>query len=59
MAYQGFSKVQGSIEKEGYSKQAAGAITAAIGRKKYGKKAMASAAKNRSSLRGAKPLKGK
>lgn len=54
MAYQGFNKVQGSIQKEGYSKQAAGAIAASIGRKKYGPKAMAKAAAKRSSLRGAK-----
>lgn len=57
MAYQGFSKVEGSIEKEGYSKKAAGAITASIGRKKYGRKAMAKAARNRSSLKGAPPVK--
>jgi hypothetical protein len=54
MAYQGFNKVQGSIQKEGYSKKAAGAIAASIGRKKYGPAKMASAARRRVSLRGAK-----
>jgi len=58
MAYMGFNKVQGSIEKEGYSKNAAGAIAASIGRKKYGGKAMAKAARTRSSLKGAKTSKG-
>lgn len=43
-----FDALQKSIEKEGKSKQAAGAIAAAIGRKKYGAKKMASmAAKGR------------
>lgn len=39
-----FAKLQGSIEKEGYSKKAAGAIAANAGRKKYGDKKMASLA---------------
>lgn len=45
--HMGFKAVQNSIEdKEGYSKERAGAIAASIGRKKYGAKAMKSAAKN-------------
>ena len=59
MAYEGFKKVQASIQAEGKSKAAAGAIAAAIGRKKYGGAKMAKAARTRTSLRGAKPLKGK
>lgn len=58
MAYLGFNKLQGEIQGEGYSKKAAGAIAASAGRKKYGKAAMARAARTRSSLKGAK-TKGK
>ncbi len=40
-----FKKLQSKIEKkEGYSKEKAGAITAAIGRKKYGNSVMKKAA---------------
>lgn len=38
MAYSGFKKVQASIESKGTSAVKAGAIAAAIGRKKYGAK---------------------
>lgn len=59
MAYLGFKKLQSKIEAQGKSPAAAAAITAAAGRKKYGNKAMARAARNKTSLRGAKPLRGK
>ncbi len=36
-----FSKLQGSLQKKGYSKKAAGAIAYSAGKKKYGKKGMA------------------
>ena len=36
-----FEKLEGHIEKEGYSKESAGAIAASIGRKKYGPTKMA------------------
>jgi len=52
MAYLGFNKLQSKIEASGKSKAAAGAIAASIGRKKYGNKAMASAARNKSKLGG-------
>ena len=35
-----FSKLQGSLEKKGYSKNAAGAIAYSAGKKKYGKEGM-------------------
>jgi len=54
MAYVGFKALQSKIESEGKSPGAAAAITASIGRRKYGAKAMARAARNRTSLRGAK-----
>ena len=54
MAYVGFKALQSKIEGQGKSPAAAGAIAASIGRKKYGNKAMARAARNRTSLRGAK-----
>lgn len=53
MAYEGFSKVQSSIEKDGKSKKVAGAIAASIGRKKYGKKKFDSAASKGEKLKGA------
>ena len=59
MAYMGFKALQSKIEASGKSPAVAGAIAASAGRKKYGAKAMARAARNRSSLKGAKPLKGK
>lgn len=37
----GFKRLEGKIEREGYSKKKAAAITASIGRKKYGAKGMA------------------
>lgn len=51
MAYQGFKKVQASIESKGTSSAKAGAIAAAIGRKKYGNarfQAMAAEGRKRS-----------
>lgn len=35
-----FQKMEKALEKKGYSKESAGAITAAAGRKKYGKEKM-------------------
>ena len=58
MAYVGFNKLQGKIEGKGYSKEAAGAIAASVGRKKYGKKKFDTAAAKGKSLKGAKPKKG-
>ena len=57
MAYIGFQKLQGKLQGKGYSAKSAGAIAASIGRKKYGNKAMARAARNRASLKGAKQAK--
>lgn len=56
MAYMGFKALQSKIQASGKSAASAGAIAASIGRKKYGNKAMAKAARNRSSLKGAKPV---
>lgn len=39
-----FAKLQAMIEKHGYSKESAGAISASVGRKKFGKKVMTKAA---------------
>lgn len=39
-----FAALEGKVEKEGYSKDAAKAIAASAGRKKYGAKKMASMA---------------
>lgn len=36
-----FKKLAGSLRRKGYSKEAAGAIAASIGRNKYGKKKFA------------------
>lgn len=48
-----FAELSKKIQKEGYDKAAAQAITASIGRKKYGNEKMASmAAKGRKSGRG-------
>lgn len=44
MAYMGFQKVQQGVEKSGKSPKQAAAIAAAIGRRKYGAKRMASMA---------------
>lgn len=54
MAYLGFQKLQSKIESQGKSPKAAAAIAAVVGRKKYGAKKMARAARTKSSLRGAK-----
>ena len=51
MAYMGFKKLQGKLQNKGYSKKSAGAITASIGRKKYGASKMAKAASTKTSLR--------
>lgn len=51
MAHIGFQKLQGQLEAKGNSKDRAGAIAAAIGRKKYGAKkfaAMGAEARRRS-----------
>lgn len=56
MAYLGFQKMQSKIEASGKSPKAAAAIAASVGRKKYGAKKMAKAARTRSSLKGAKPV---
>lgn len=44
MAYEGFKAVQKNVEKSGASPSKAGAIAAAIGRKKYGAKRFAAMA---------------
>jgi hypothetical protein len=54
MAYLGFKKLKKNIQAQGKSPQAAGAIAAGIGRKKYGNKAMARAAAAGKKLRGMK-----
>ena len=40
-----FKKLQGMLQKKGYSKDSAGAIAANAGRKKYGNATMATASK--------------
>jgi hypothetical protein len=40
-----FSKLEKSVEKEGYSEKSAKAIAASVGRKKYGDKKMQTMAK--------------
>jgi hypothetical protein len=57
MGYQGFAKVKASVAKDP-SIRNPGAVAAAIGRKKYGKKTFQKAAAAGKSLRGAKPLRG-
>lgn len=39
-----FKKLEGKVEKEGYSEESAKKIAASVGRKKYGAKKMASMA---------------
>jgi hypothetical protein len=39
-----FAKLEGKVEKEGYSKESAKAIAASIGRKKYGAEKMSALA---------------
>jgi hypothetical protein len=55
MAYQGFEKVKASVARRGGVRDP-GAVAAAIGRKKYGKKKFQKAAAAGKSLRGARPL---
>ena len=52
MAYVGFNKLQSKIEAQGKSPEAAGAIAASIGRKKYGAKKFNKAAAQGKSMRG-------
>jgi hypothetical protein len=54
MAYMGFKAVEAKAKASGARNP--GAVAAAIGRKKYGKKAMAHAAATGHSLRGHKTL---
>ena len=44
MAYVGFNKLAGKVQKQGKSQASARAIAASIGRKKYGKKKFQAAA---------------
>lgn len=44
MGYEGFAKVQSSVETSGKSPKQAAAIAAAIGQRKYGKQRMAAMA---------------
>lgn len=55
MAYVGFKKLEKKIAAGGAKNPAA--VAAAIGRKKYGKKAFQKAAAKGKSMRGMKPLK--
>lgn len=52
MAYVGFKKLQGKLESQGKSPDAAGAIAASIGRKKYGAKKFNKAAAQGTTMRG-------
>ena len=54
MAYEGFKKVEASAKASGARNPAA--VAAAVGRKKYGKHAMAHAAATGHLLKGHKPL---
>jgi hypothetical protein len=54
MGYEGFKKVEASAKASGARNP--GAVAAAIGRKKYGAKAMSKAAHAGKSLRGHKTL---
>ena len=54
MAYMGFKKVEASAKASGARNP--GAVAAAIGRKKYGAKAMSKAAHSGKSLKGHKTL---
>jgi hypothetical protein len=55
VAYVGFAKLKGKIAAEGGARNP-GAVAAAVGRKKYGKKAMSKAAASGKSLKGHKTL---
>lgn len=57
MAYEGFKAVEASAAKSGARNP--GAVAAAIGRKKYGKKKFQAAAAKGKKMKGAKPLKKK
>lgn len=57
MAHTGFDKLKKKIEESGKSSASAGAIAAAIGRKKYGKAKMAEAAKKGKPLKESQKLK--
>jgi hypothetical protein len=52
MAYMGFNKLKTKIQSQGKSPEAAGAIAASIGRKKYGAKKFNKAAAQGKSMRG-------
>jgi hypothetical protein len=56
MGYEGFAKVKSEVAQSGAKDP--GAVAAAIGRKKYGAKAMTSAAKSGKSLRGHRTISG-
>jgi hypothetical protein len=58
MAYQGFKKVEASIAAKGDVRNP-GAVAAAIGRRKYGKKAFQKAAASGHSLKGHKTMSGR
>jgi hypothetical protein len=58
MSYVGFSKLKSKIAKRGGVRDP-GAVAAAIGRKKYGKKRFQAAAAKGKKLRGAKHRGGK
>ena len=57
MGYMGFKAVEASAKASGARNPAA--VAAAVGRKKYGKKAMSHAAATGHSLKGHKTLSGK
>jgi hypothetical protein len=57
MAYVGFKKLKNKIKRSGKSDEAAGAIAATIGRKKYGKKKFQTAAAKGKKMKGMKKKK--
>ena len=57
MPYEGFQKVEASARASGARDP--GAVAAAVGRKKYGKKKFQKAAASGRSMKGTKPLKGR
>lgn len=56
MAYQGFEKVKASAAASGARDP--GAVAAAIGRKKYGKKKFQKAAAEGKKMKGMRPMRG-
>ena len=58
MAYVGFDKLKGQIASKG-NVQNPGAVAAAIGRKKYGGRAMSKAASTGTSLKGHRTVSGR